>query len=72
MRLTVAPANSIERLSLDFDTVTRLAESVEFHATISQQSVPILILAFGEEILDEAIMHREDLLRSVPASTIER
>ena len=59
--LTVAPANSIERLSLDFDTVTRLAESVEFHAAISQQFVPVLILAFGEEILDETIHSRVEL-----------
>ena len=42
--------------SLDFDIVARLSESVEFHPSVSQESVPILILAFGEEILDEAIV----------------
>jgi hypothetical protein len=63
---------SRRELSLDFDAIAWLSKPVELHSSISQQSVPILVLAFGEEILDEAIVHRQDLLGPVPASKIKR
>ena len=63
---------SRRELSLDFDAIAWLPEPVELHSSINQQPVPILILAFGEEILDETIVHRKNLLRSVAASKIKR
>ena len=63
---------SRRELSLDFDAIAWLSKPVELHSSISQQSVPILVLAFGEEILDETVVDQQDLLRSVPASRIKR